>query len=74
MELTWNAFLVILQLLITSGAALALFKGGVAMRDAVRDLNNFTTQLRRDVDDHEDRIRVIEGKPERRWHERREGR
>jgi hypothetical protein len=69
--MTMNA-LFLLQLLITSGAALALFKGGVAMRDAVRDLGRFTNQLRREVDDHEDRIRVIEGKPERRFHERRQ--
>jgi hypothetical protein len=61
----------IAQLFVTSGAGFALFKGGVAMRDAVRDLKNFTGQLRVEVDDHEDRLRAVEGKPERRWHERR---
>lgn len=72
--MTTNAAFQLLQLFVTSGAAYALFKGGIAMRDAVRDLNNFTNQLRREVDDHEDRLRIIEGKPERRFHERRDGR
>jgi hypothetical protein len=68
---TWNTLFQILQIVMTSGAAVAVFKGGVAMRDAVRDLNNFTNQLRREVNDHEDRIRALEGQPERRYHERR---
>jgi hypothetical protein len=72
MNVTWNAVFQVVQILMTSGAALAVFKGGVAMRDAVRDLGAFTTQIREDVDDHENRLRVIEGKPERRFHDRRQ--
>lgn len=72
MNVTWDAVFALVQVVVTSGAALAVFRGGMAMRDAVRDLGTFTNQLRRDVDDHEDRLRVIEGKPERRFHERRQ--
>jgi len=71
MNVTWNGVLQVMQILVTSGAAAAVLKGGIAMRDAIRDLNTFTQQLRTEVSDHEDRLRVIEGKPERRHHERR---
>jgi hypothetical protein len=73
MTVSWDVVaFALLQTAVTSGAATAVFRGGMAMRDAVRDLGKFTIQLRVEVNDHEDRLRVIEGRPERRFHERRQ--
>lgn len=49
--------------------AIAAIKGGLAFRDGLHDMAKATRDLRGDVDDHEDRLRLIEGKPMRRRHD-----
>lgn len=44
----------------------AIMRSAMTFRDTIRDLAAATKSLRGDVDDHEDRLRVIEGKPMRR--------
>lgn len=44
----------------------AIGRGGLTFRDTVRDHGKSILDLRTDVNDHEDRLRVIEGKPMRR--------
>lgn len=45
---------------------ITVVRSAVTFRDTIRDLASATRSLRGDVDDHEDRLRVIEGKPMRR--------
>lgn len=55
---------------LTDGAMIAIVSFGVkvlmGLRDAVQKLTIVSGATREDVDDHEDRLRVIEGKPMRR--------
>lgn len=48
------------ELVTLLSAAIAIFKGGVGMRDAVRDLNTTTKRFGEQLGDHEDRIRYLE--------------
>lgn len=48
------------ELLILVGAAWAVFKGGIGMRDAVRDLVRVVEGLKETSKDHEGRLRVLE--------------
>lgn len=48
------------ELLTLLGAALAILRGGIGLRDAVRELRFVAEALRRDVDDHENRLRTLE--------------
>lgn len=53
---------------------IAIMRSAVTFRDTIRDLAAATKSLRGDVDDHEDRLRVIEGKPMRRYKDAVDGR
>lgn len=62
-HLTFDQWLHVAELLTF---AWALVRGGLTFRDSLRDLVSATKSLRGEVDDHEDRLRSIEGKPMRR--------
>ena len=57
------------ELFVIAGAGVAVFKGGMAIRDAVRDLTTMVAGLKDGFKDHEDRLRVLEYGERR--HERR---
>lgn len=71
--MTLDGLIQVGQVAITCGAAGGMFRGGLAIRDAVRGLTLFTAQLRKEMDDHEERLRFLEGgeRIDRRSHERR---
>jgi len=48
------------ELLVIAGAGFAMFKGGLGMRDAVRDMTAAVNRLDKNFEDHEDRIRWLE--------------
>lgn len=58
--MTFDGTVHVAELLVLFGAAMAIFRGGIGMRDAVRDLKMATFEMRKDVDDHEDRLRELE--------------
>lgn len=58
------------ELLVIGSAGIGVFRGGMAIRDAVRDLTSMVASLKETQRDHEDRIRFLEN-GDRRWHERR---
>jgi hypothetical protein len=48
------------ELLVLAGAAIAIFRGGVGMRDAVHDLTGAVGRLNESHHDHEERLRALE--------------
>lgn len=48
------------ELLTLVAAAFAIFKGGIGLRDAVRDMTGAVERLDERAEDHEDRIRALE--------------
>lgn len=58
------------ELFVIAGAGLAFFRGGLGMRDAVRDMTGAVGRLDKSLFDHEDRIRMLES-GDRRTGERR---
>lgn len=66
MTLTLDTSLHIAEILALVGGARGVFRAAMALRDGLRDLRAATIDIRGDVDDHEDRLRMMEGKPLRR--------
>lgn len=58
--MTFDATIHIGELLVLVGAALTIFRGGVGLRDAVRDMTKAVSRLDQNFKDHEDRIRFLE--------------
>jgi hypothetical protein len=48
------------ELIVIVGAGIAMFKGGLGLRDAVRDMTGAVSRLDKSCSDHEDRIRYLE--------------
>lgn len=67
--MSFDNWLRLLQIVALLGGAKWILSAGLAMRDGLHDLKQATSAIRGTVDDHEDRIRVIEGKPMRRAHD-----
>lgn len=48
------------ELLVIAGAGIGVFRGGLGLRDAVRDMVGAVTRLNERFEDHEARIRYLE--------------
>lgn len=59
------------ELLTLAGAAWAILKGGIGLRDAVRDMTGAVERLDERYEDHEQRIRDLEFGDRRDGRERR---
>lgn len=60
MPMTFDASIHVAELLTLAGSALAIFKGGIGLRDAVRDMTGAVDRLDEKMMDHEERIRNLE--------------
>lgn len=58
--MTFDSTLHIGELIVLAGAGLGVFRGGMGIRDAVRDLTGMVKEMRGDLADHESRIRNLE--------------
>lgn len=63
--MTFDQIMRVLQVLALLGGARWILQAGMAMRDTVHDLKSVVGDMRGEMDDHENRIRHFEGKPER---------
>lgn len=72
--MTFDGTIHLAELFVLASAAWGFFKGGLAMRDAVRDLTGAVTRLDERGKDHEHRIRQLEGADRRSGAERRDWR
>lgn len=59
----WDPTINLGQILVLAGFLAAFVKLFLSMRDTLRDLTIETRQTNKTVEDHEERIRVIEGRP-----------
>lgn len=58
--MTFDSTIHVGELLIVLGAGFAVFKGGLGMRDAVRELAFMVSRMGETQTDHEDRLRTLE--------------
>lgn len=69
--MTFDTTIHIGELLVIAGAGFAILKGGLGMRDAVRDMTGAVERLDERFEDHEERIRFLELGDRRSGQERR---
>lgn len=65
-QVTFDTGIHIAEIAALLGGAKWILRAGLAVRDGLKELKEATADIRGDVDDHEDRLRFIEGKPMRR--------
>lgn len=58
--MTWDGTVHVGELLVMLAAAVTIFKGGLGLRDAVRDMTGAVGRLDKTQADHEERLRLLE--------------
>lgn len=58
--MTFDATVHVGELIVLAGCAVAIFKGGMGLRDAVRDMTGAVGRLDEKYHDHEARLRSLE--------------